>query len=142
MRGIENVPAVARFIFSNVQLFFAAFWILSGATLGAAIGLLRRKNWARIFFVCLFAFGIVWNLGGIWLQHEMLSSFSPLPSNAPKEFADQFQAMATTMSIAAAVFVMAVSVLLAWLIKRMLSRPIRAEFNALSQEEHRKPWNR
>jgi hypothetical protein len=128
VRGLENVPPIVRFMAANVALFFVAGWILFLATFISALALLRRKNWARLYFVVLMSLGIVWNIAGLWLQFSVLSSFSP-PVGAPPEFGRNFEVIRIVMGIANTVFALAVAVLFAWIIKRLLSPSIRAEFN-------------
>src|SRR5438874_2556777 len=74
-KGIEAFPPIAQFLLSNVRLFFLLNWLAIIFTFASSIGLLHRKNWARIAIICVFAIGVVVNLGGIWLQSEMFSSF-------------------------------------------------------------------
>jgi hypothetical protein len=130
-REMEEMPAFFRFMIQNMQWFFVMFWSLCVLTLVAAVGLLRRKNWARVIFVGLMAFGILWNLGGIWLQEQMMSSFSKLPAHAPPEMGTGFEAMMVVMRFVWGAFAIGMSILFAWIIKRLISRSIRAEFNAL-----------
>jgi len=129
--GLEAMPSVFRFMMENIHLFFVLFWSLSLITLVSAIGLLRRKNWARLVFVGLMVFGIGWNLGGIWLQQQMLSSIPKLPPTAPPHIASDFGTMATIMTIAMTVFAIGISLVFAWIIKRLVARSVKAEFNAL-----------
>ena len=128
---LEGMPSAFQFLWGNIQLFLIAFWSLSALTLVSAIGLLHRKNWARLVFVVLMVFGIVWNLGGIWLQQQVLSGFSKLPPNAPPHMASGFGTMTTAMTIAMSVFAIVISLVFAWIVKRLVSRSVKAEFNAL-----------
>jgi hypothetical protein len=130
-KDFEEMPAFFRFMIQNMQWFFVMFWSLSVLTLVAAIGLLRRKNWARLVFVGLMAFGILWNLGGIWLQEQMMSSFPKLPTHAPLDVGAGFETMMTVMRFAMSAFAIGISLVFAWIIKRLISRSVRAEFNAL-----------
>jgi hypothetical protein len=128
-KGMEEMPAFFRFMIQNMHWFFVMFWSLSLLTLISAIGLLLRKNWARLVFVGLMAFGILWNLGGIVLQEYMMSSFPQMPAHAPPDAG--FETMMMVMRFAMGVFGIAMSVVFAWIIKRLVSRPVKAEFNAL-----------
>ena len=122
-----NTPPMAIFMFEHLRLLFFAFLAVSTATLVVAIGLLRRRNWARLTFVAFLALSIVWNVAGLFLQHAMMGSMPPLPK-APPEFAQDFQAMASRIFIVGVVMSVGFSVLYGWLIKRLLSPQIRAEF--------------
>lgn len=130
-KGMEDMPAFFRFMIQNMHWFFAMFWSLSLLTLISAIGLLLRKNWARLVFVGVMALGILWNLGGILLQEYMMSAFPQMPAHAPPDVGAGFETMMMVMRFAMGVFAIAMSLLFAWIIKRLVSRSVKAEFNAL-----------
>lgn len=127
-KGSEHLPAFSQFMFSNMQYFFIAFFLLSATMFIFSAALLKRKNWARIAFIVFLAFGIAWNIGSLFLQSAFFSSMLQLPSDAPPEFRAQFESMATVMLVATSLFAIALSALFAWLIKRLASPSIRAEF--------------
>jgi hypothetical protein len=129
--GQDQLPVVLQFLFSHPEIFFVVFWSLSLLTLIASIGLLRRKNWARLYFIALLILGIVWEIGGLWVQHQMLAVAPSYMKDAPVDFPKAFEAFEMVISIGSIVFAIAVTVLCAWLLKRLLSRAVRAEFNAL-----------
>jgi hypothetical protein len=133
--GLEEMPAFVRFMFRHVMGIFVFFWTLSVVTLVCAIGLLRRKNWARLGFIGIMVIGILWNLLSIWLQETMMSSFPqhPVPDADAAAFHAGFGTMMTIMRFAMAAFAIAMSLLFAWIIKRLVSHPVKAEFNALQQ---------
>lgn len=118
-----NVPAFVRFMFDHFRLFFAAFLVLSATTLASAIGLLKRKNWARLTFIGLMSFGILWNLGGMVFTFIMFSSM-PFPGGAPADF----QLMSKIMTAFSVFIAIALAVLFVWIIKRLLSSDIQREF--------------
>ncbi|XPV69875.1 MAG: hypothetical protein ACNI25_04700 [Halarcobacter sp.] len=53
------VPEIAQFMFKHFDLIFLAVFLVSLFVLIASIGLLKRKNWARIAFIALLALGII-----------------------------------------------------------------------------------
>lgn len=128
--GQEQLPAFVQFIFSHPELFFVTFWLLAVLTLIASVGLLRRNNRARFYFIVVLALGCVWNLGGIWVQRQMLAVMPTSVRNTPTEFAHDFELAGTVISIGSTIMAIAITVLFVWLIKRLLSPAIRAEFNA------------
>jgi hypothetical protein len=95
---INTMPVV-----SGQDLVVQAFLAISATSFVAAVGLLRRKNWARLITVGILGLGFLWSLGSIVTQQIMFSSIG----------------IATAIGL---------SVLCAWLIKRLLSGPVRAEF--------------
>jgi hypothetical protein len=124
----EQTPAFFRFMLGHMELFFLAFLVVSSGTLIAAVGLLRRKNWARLAFVGILALGIAWNIAGLVLQQTMFSSMPAVPSSAPPDFRAEFDRMATVMQAFSIVMALGISALFVWLIKRLLSKATRAEF--------------
>ena len=127
-----GMPPMFDFMFDNIRLFFLAFLVVSATTCFSAIGLLHRRNWARLMFVGILALGIAWNLGGLVLQQVMLNSMMNFPAVAkqsvPPDFEADMKGMMIVMRIFSAVVALAFSVLFAWLIKRLLSPSVVAEF--------------
>jgi len=121
-----GVPAAAGFMAAHFKLFFASFMVLCTATLISSIGLLKRRNWARLIFIAILGLGIVWNLGGLLFQFTMFSSFPQPPATSHEP--DAFKSMFITIMVFSAVMAVAFSVLFGWIIKRLVSRPIAAEF--------------
>jgi hypothetical protein len=124
----EQMPAFFMFMFEHVRLFFLSFLVVSALTLVAAIGLLRRKNWARLVFVGILSLGIVWNIAGVLLQHTMFSSMGSFVPGAQQAFAAEFERMTSLMFAFSMLFAIGFSLLFGWLIRRLLSKAICAEF--------------
>ncbi len=129
--SLQQMPPVARLLLEYPYFFFMLFWTLAVATLVAAVGLLRRKNWARVVFIGLMVLGVLWNLIGLWFQYEMFAAIPKIPDNAPPDFVDNFESMANVLWFASAVFAFAFAALFAWIAKRLMSSAVRAEFDAL-----------
>jgi hypothetical protein len=125
--GVPEMPAFFRFMMGHIRLFFAFFLVVSAAMLGAALGLLKRKNWARLLFITILCLGIVWNIVGMALQFFFLQDF-PKPVGAPPEFAATISTMRTVIMVFSALMALAFSALFGWLIKRFTSAEIRREF--------------
>jgi hypothetical protein len=126
----RNIPLVAQFMFNNIRLFFAAFLVVSASTFVSSVGLLKRKNWARLAFIGIMALGILWNIGGFVMQLAMFSSMPQIPSGAPDEFQSRFNAMFIVMAVFSAIMAIGFSVLFGWIIKRLVSPEIKREFGA------------
>ena len=104
---------------------------MSIATLTSAIGLLLRLDWARRVFIGLLVVAIVFNLLGLWLQHEVVQSVvqstltrAPLPPQA----ADVFGGFVTAARAMALTMTLAACALLGWIIRRLQSPLVRQEF--------------
>lgn len=126
-RGLEQMPPVARFWMQHIMLFFVLMWTIFIATLAAAIGLLKRRNRARIYFLGLMVFGIAWQWLGIWLQLSMLAN-PPFPEHAPPDFVRTFEGMRWVIGIGSTLMALGLSVLFGWIMRRLWSPAIKAEF--------------
>jgi hypothetical protein len=125
-----RVPPYFVWAFEHIRPILLVFLIYALLKLAAAIGLLKRQNWARLVFVGILAFGIVSSFAGIALQQFALSSMltMPLPPHAPRDFEANLQGVMSVMRIFMAIFAIAFVVLYAWMIRKLLSPAIVAEF--------------
>ena len=122
----KQIPVFANFMFNHIDLFFLSFFIISAISVISAIALLKRKNWARIVFIVLMSLGIVWNIGGLVMQFTM---FNTMPEVAGKGATSEFELMMHIMEIASLIMVVAISALFGWIIKKLSSDQIKAEFS-------------
>jgi hypothetical protein len=125
-----NMPPFAVFMFANFRLLLAGFLAVSSLTLAAAIGLLKRRNWARLAFIAMMLLGVLWNLGGIWLAFSMWTWFPPVPDTAPAEFRASFETMAKVITAVNIVVGVLLAGLFGWIARRLASSEIRQEFAA------------
>jgi hypothetical protein len=130
----QRLPWIYELMFENFRLFIAIFFVLSAAVLAVAVGVLHRRNWARIALIGFLAVGILWNVAGLaMLIYVPLPAFAPTLENVPPEIAEQMAVMQNVMqkvAVAAnAVFIVVFAVLFGWIIKRLASAPIRQEFS-------------
>lgn len=121
-----HFPPVMQFMFSHFDLFFLFFLLVSATALVAAIGLLKRKNWARLAFIALMGLGIAWNVAGLAVQFTMLEQ---MPELAGQGVPQEFTTMLRIMQVFSVVMVLAFCTLFVWLIRKLRSAPIRAEFD-------------
>lgn len=125
----QQLPAIARFMFSNFEFLFLGFFLVALLTFISAIGLLKRRNWARRVFIGILCMGIAWNVGGYILQQSMMTTFNP-PAEAPPDFAANFETMFAVMRVITGIVALAFTALFTWLIWRLMSPRIKAEFHA------------
>ncbi|MGA7828464.1 MAG: hypothetical protein WCA04_12420 [Geobacteraceae bacterium] len=121
----KQIPAAANFMFHHIDSFLLIFLVVSVTSVVSAIALLKRKNWARIVFIVLMSLGIAWNLGGLVLQFTL---FNTIPQMAGMAVPAGFEAMMIIMKIANVLMVVAISILFGWIIKKLTSPLIKAEF--------------
>ena len=132
----KQIPEFAKFMITNISVVFAIFVIIPLLMFSSGIGLLKRKNWARLTVITIMWLGVVWNLVSLAAQFIF---FSQVPMSIPENVSAQLQSqidsmesMRQTMAIVSAVFALAISVLFAWIALRLSSPNIKAEFGALS----------
>lgn len=128
IKSKQQMPFLGQFMFEHIRGIVALFFVLSALTLSCAIGLLKRKNWARVIFVGILALGIVWNAGGFILSLFLFSSSSFLPANIPSAGQVDFETMKYIMIGFNGVLAVGFSVIFGWIIKRLLSKEIKDEF--------------
>ena len=125
----HQIPALVQFLLAHVRWIFASVLVFSSVTLVSAIGLLHRKDWARVVFVGLMGCGIAWNVAVVVLQYPLLSSLMPrVPEDAPAEFQSHFEWMRSVMMASSTIVAIAFTTLFGWIIRRLLSSTIRREF--------------
>lgn len=125
----EQTPFFFRLIFSNIRLFFFSFLIISGTTVVSAIGLLKRKNWARIIFILVMGLGIGWNVLSLVIHTSM---FSTMPDIPPEAVNGEFITMMTIMKVFMFILAMGLSYLCLWIIYKLTTPDIKAEFIGIS----------
>ncbi len=113
-------------MFANLRLVVFGFFVVCASTFACSIALLKRRNWARIAFICLLAFGIVWNLGGLAIQYFVFGAF-PKP-NIPSNAMAGMETMFRVMMIVTTIIAIAISGLFVWIIVKLNSEPVRREF--------------
>lgn len=122
------MPPWFRFMLTYMQLFFAAFFVFSAATLISAIGLLRRRNWARRAFVGIMIVCALWNLLGLAMPFVVTNWMPPVPDTAPADFRREFEVMMKLVMGITVTVSLGMAVLFAWIIKRLVSEDVRREF--------------
>lgn len=122
----EGVPVFVAWVFDNFQLFVVALSVFWSVAFVCSIGLLRRREWARLGFTALLAFLGVAAVVVAVAQNLMMSGFFASTTKMPPEFESGFLAM----RIAAGVMMVVSVALFTWLAMRLNSAQVRAEFRA------------
>lgn len=115
-------------MFEYFRFFFLALLAVMIAVFIASIGLLRRRNWARLVFIGMMAFGVVWNIGGLvwqwWFISEVIQG-----QPQPQEFVQEFEMIRRAMLAFGVFMALALSGLFAWIAWKLTRPAIRAEFS-------------
>ena len=106
-----------------MRLCVPGFLLLSLTALISAIGLLFRKNWARLLFVGISAVAIAYNIveGIIPLVRPVRPAAFPQANPHFRLWLDVFRVFTIGVSVASVV-------LFIWIIKRLVSKPVKEEF--------------
>ena len=128
--GKMPMPPAFTWMFGHLRLVLGLCLAVALIKLAAAVGLLLRHNWARLLFIGVLAFSIAWSFAAIFLQQYMISSMMmmPAPPNAPKNFNEAVEGMMFGLRLVTAVFAIGFAGLYAWMIKKLVSPEIVAEF--------------
>lgn len=112
-------------------------WLLLGgaavaaALLACAVGLLRRLEWARRLAIGVLALAALSQLGGLWLQHQVVSGLLDLTLSSqpvPDLAAGVLGALARTTQALGWLLSLAAGALMLWLMWRLISGRERQEF--------------
>ncbi|BCT93946.1 hypothetical protein LYSHEL_29730 [Lysobacter helvus] len=122
-----GAPPYAGLLLGGTRYIFLFVLLMAVGTLAASIGLLRRNNIARVAFIVFLALGIAWQVLGLGLQVLM---YSHMPfQDMSAEGGPDMRSMFRVISAFTAVLALAVAVVFGWLIKRLRSPAVRAEFH-------------
>jgi hypothetical protein len=121
----EMLPSFVAFLFSHFKLFLLAYLLVSVLLLAASIGLLKRRNWARVTFIVLLALSIAASIGGLFMQLSSVdAALKQMDGFGGEEFG-RYVAIAEGMMLG---FAIVFSAIHAWLIYKLCTQQIRAEF--------------
>jgi hypothetical protein len=129
-----GLPVQMGWIFHHFFWFFRIFLLLSLSMLITSIGLLLRKEWARKLFIGLMAFGIFYHIAGLFFQWWYMNAVFdhiPLPPNPKPDAAQVMQIMQgfmTVIRVFSVLMSIGMTILFGWIIKKLVSTPIRQEF--------------
>ncbi len=123
--GMEAVPRVS---FDTLRIVLLAFLALSVIFLATGIGLLRRRNWARVVFIAAVALGTLYSVVTYFFLDttaDLSAMIPPASSNGSQvDLASIMVMVRTATTVLTAVF----TALNLWLIWWLWSPVIRAEF--------------
>lgn len=123
------LPAYSRFIITHFLLYTAVYFAAMCALFVAAIGLLKRKRWARPAMIVLLTLGAIRNVVGVAMELMYFSPASiPAPPDASPEAAAAYHGMMNVMIYASAAIALAIAGVFVWIVTRLLSAAIKAEF--------------
>ena len=122
MQAGETPDGFPNFIFQHIRIVFAAIAGVLALHLIGGIGLLKRKNWARILMSALFVVGILYLVSAVVIQFVFIDSVG---AGIPDK---EFRIFANVIRIGSLIIALAFVGLNSWLIYKLNSRQIVAEF--------------
>ena len=123
----RGMPAYVVYIYQHLAAYALAVFLASCITLVAAIGLLRRQDWARRLFIAIMVLGIaVTLLAPIVLIETMHSVAGHSAARLPP--APSFDVFLVVFVAVNAIPAIGAACLYGWIIKRLVSPRIRREF--------------
>ena len=118
LEQLKQLPRFFTTVFLHMEWFVGGFLVLSILQVLIAIGLLKRREWARLFFIAWMVLAAITSLGSVVGMFEMLRYF-PIPTDAPQDFLAQFEAMMRTFKIMSVVMGVGTAVLFGWVAWRL-----------------------
>jgi hypothetical protein len=109
------------FLDKNFRLLFLGFLGVTIVMLVSSVGLLKRKNWARVSVVALLALWVLWNIATLVMIYLFGMQDGQLAAGQPHNVFIQLFML---------VFLVAVSALLIWIIRKLVSPTIVEEFTS------------
>jgi predicted membrane channel-forming protein YqfA (hemolysin III family) len=117
---IATTPSFGGHFFGEMAVFVLPMYAVMILGLLASIGLLRRKNWARLTIVALLIAGVLYFAGSVFYQWSFFGSVTSQDA--------EFARMARVMSYFMLVMAVGFAALAAWLVAKLCSKKVRAEF--------------
>lgn len=127
-----GLPAPMQWLFAHFAWFFRAFLLVSATTLIAAVGLLRRHEWARQLFIGLMGFAIVYQILGLAWQWWIMGSMPAFmqASGTPADMGAVMHGFIRAMQVFGSLTALGFCVLFGWIIRRLRSAQVRDEFRS------------
>jgi hypothetical protein len=136
--GMSNgTDGLASSIFQNMRIILAVFALIILYALIISIAFLKRKEWGRVGLILLFGLIIMYNVASLIMQWTIINN---VETESPP-FNSDFEKMATAIKAFTAILVIGLSVLLGWLIKKISSKKIAAEFKVIKIDDEQLPMD-
>jgi hypothetical protein len=121
----ESAPlsGLANWMTAHIELLFAGFLVAALVTLITSIALLRRKRWGRVSFIGIMVLAIAWMMVGLPLQWVMLADMP-----GAEEADSVVRVIRTVIKVFNTIIALGMTVVFAWIIKKLVSPDVRAEF--------------
>jgi len=126
-----GAPPFTGFFLSNFQWIFPAILVLFLFVLACSIGLLKRRNWARLCFIVLMGLGLAWQVFGVIFNVMNFSSMRTQFEDAAVPGAPDMGPFLIVSAVVGVLFAIAFGGVFAWIAAKLMSAPIAREFRPL-----------
>lgn len=126
MFGNPNTLPAQAFPLNLFRVLALIFLAYAAFMTWAAYALLRRRDWARVTFIVICALSIAWSVLSVLMAALGFGVGGLLPAAG---MTPQMHAVFNTMLTAMLVVCAAICVLFGWIIRRLTSPQIKAEFS-------------
>ncbi|GAA6142262.1 YbjO family protein [Hydrogenophaga sp. 5NK40-0174] len=124
-----GMPAGVVFVVRYLREISLAAMLVVWLTLWASVGLLRRRNWARWFFVVALSVGSVWNLVGLFFLPDFIPSPQAILGNdIPADLLAELDQMVRNMIWASIGSSLLFVLLHGWVVWSLVTSPVVEEF--------------
>lgn len=123
-----DLPESVQWLFTHIEALTTWFLLLSAVTLAAAIGLLKRRNWARWTFVALMLLAIVFHVWGLYVQHDLMQWMPTAMGMPAGSMSGGVHFTMTVLWVVSVVLAVVFSAIFAWIAWKLISPTIAAEF--------------
>ncbi len=132
--ALPPLPPMMHWIYANTVSLALGSLLMSAALVAVARGLLHRREWARLGFIALLVLGTLWQLGMVWMVPQIIEGtlavqMAVLPPGELDELGGFMESMTTMFTVVAAVVVLVFTALHAWIVWKLYTAEVRAEFD-------------
>ncbi len=121
----NQIPSLVRFLISNLDFVLFGLLVLSFSLFCSSVGLLRRRNWARVLFIGFLFFGLLGVLIGVIVQFVIFASVYRISGD---EISANVRNLIILTRGASVMVALVVSFFFGLIIKKLCSKEIRHEF--------------
>lgn len=129
VHGADTSPTGIQRISPAAMSFFIGWVVVFGVVLITAVGLLKRKEWARRLFIGLLGVGILWSVAVLIFNAGAFQLSFETPADIAAEVRARHEAVVAIVSALFVLMTIGVVLLSGWIIKRLTSSAITKEFH-------------